>query len=392
MIPQTALPTRFQEPAISEGGDHGIRIHRPMATAIPQPPAAGGLKPFAYLKYRWVTVLFLGGLLAATLAFAAYSVIPSKYTTYSLVRIFSADPVLHSTENREGRGDFTIYLKSQSAMIKSNFVLTAALRDPNVAALPMLRDQADPVRFLEEELKIETQEGSEILKLSLSGDDAKGISMIVNSIQDSYFREVVDEEVKRKKTRLQHLEDAILKMQLDVSRRQENVKQADVGGNGGVEAITGLNASLAASQLVHQKETIAKIENDISNWQLEKKSLEKKLTSVADEVPAPPPNYFDTMENDTRMVLLKKKIEGLTARVDYLIKLSNDPKLASVVDMRQKITEANEERERFRKERIAEFQKGQTPHGREKVEERSRTRDEHHCAVNSTKDQRRAGG
>ena len=151
-----------------------------------------------------MTVVFLGGSLAFAMAFTAYSLIPAKYTTNSLVRVFSDNPVVHSVENAQARsGDFNIYLKSQAAMIKSHFVLNAALRDPNVAALPMLRAQSDPVRYLEEELKVESTEGSEILKISLSGDDPQAIAKIVNSIQEAYFREVVDEEVLRKKSRPQ---------------------------------------------------------------------------------------------------------------------------------------------------------------------------------------------
>ena len=69
-------------------------------------------------------------------------------------------------------------------------------------------------------MKVESTEGSEILKISLSGDDPQAISKIVNAIQDAYFREVVNEEVLRKKTRLKQLEGEINRMQEEVQRRQ----------------------------------------------------------------------------------------------------------------------------------------------------------------------------
>jgi capsular exopolysaccharide synthesis family protein len=61
------------------------------------------------------------------------------------------------------------------------------------------------------------------------------------------------------------------------------------------------------------------------------------------------------------MQSLKKKIEQLTAKVDYLIKLSGDADLASIVELRQKIAEAKDERENFKKERVAEHHKSQHP-------------------------------
>src|ERR1043166_4768281 len=95
------------------------------------PPAEGGsgLKPLEYLRYRWATVVFLGGLLASIFAFTAYSLIPAKYTTYSIIRVAPHDPRIYYNEDPNGRGDFASYLKTQSGVLRSHFVLTAALRD-----------------------------------------------------------------------------------------------------------------------------------------------------------------------------------------------------------------------------------------------------------------------
>lgn len=360
MIPQ-AMPSRVMEPPPESGERGAIRIHTPRSTAVAEPtPATNGIRPFAYLKYRWVTVLFAGGFLAAVLSFAAWKLIPSKYTTSSLVRVLNTDPIVHTKEDLQGRNDFAIYLKSQAAMIKSHFVLTAALRDPNVAALPMLREQQDPVRFLEEELRVEYQDGSEILKIMLSGDDPRAITLIVNAIHEAYFREVVDEEITRKKARLRQLEDLINRMQEEVKRKYGQIKQADVDTPEN-EAIPGLSAQIAANQIVRLKDGLAKIEGDISNWQNEKATLEKKLTNLADEVPPPAAGYIEQLDHDPKMLELSRRIGTWNARIDYLVKISGDEKLQSVVELRQKVAEANELHSQFKKERIADYQKAQLP-------------------------------
>jgi capsular exopolysaccharide synthesis family protein len=356
MMPQ-AMPSRLLESL----PENGIRIHAPRTTALAEPPvASSGMRPFAYLKYRWITVVFVGGFLAAALATAAWKLIPSKYTTSSIVRVLNTDPVVHSKEDLQGRNDFAIYLKSQAAMIKSHFVLTAALRDPSVAALPMLREQADPVRFLEEELHVEYQDGSEILKIMLSGDDSRAITQIVNAIHEAYFREVVDAEMTGKKARLRQLEDLINRSQDDVKRRYGQIKQADVDAPE-TEAVPGLTAQIAANQLVRYKEALGKNEADMRTWENEKATIEKKLSNLADEVTPPPPGYVEALDHDPKMLELSRNIGTWQKKADYLVKISGDEKLASVVEFRQKIADANRMNGEFKKERVAEYQKSQVP-------------------------------
>ena len=380
MIPQTAMPSRVSEPPLSDGSEPGpIRIFTPpprsMTFAEPQAPMPSGIKPFAYIKYRWVMVLFLGGFLACIFAAVAWKLIPSKYTTYSMVRVFSTDPVVHSKEDVRERNDFATYIKTQAAMIRSHFVLTAALRDPSVAGLPMLREQADPIRFLEEELKIEFTEGSEIIKISLSGDDPRACAMIVNSIQEAFFREVVDEEIKRKKARLRQLEDENSKMQEEVKQKYKQNEAATILSPE-TEAFPGLSGQIAANQLVRLEENLAKLEGDIQSWESAQADLEKKLKNVPDEVPAAPPGYAQSLDNDPNMQTLAKKIEQKSSKLDYLVKLSGNPNLPAVVEFKQQIVEHEEEREKFRNERVAEYQKAQLPLVEKKLKsdlERSKT-------------------
>jgi polysaccharide biosynthesis transport protein len=360
-----ASPSRVSEPMFAEEVDQGpIRIHMPPPRSAtitePQPPAPSGIKPFAYLKYRWVTVVFLGGLLASILSVTAWKLIPSKFTTSSMVRVFSDNPVMYAQENAQARNDFATYIKTQANLIRSHFVLTAALRDPVVAALPMLREQADPVRFLEEELKIETQEGSEIIKISLSGEDPRACAMIVNAIQDAFFREVVDSEITRKKSRLKQLEDNISRSQSEVKEKYGQFKVADVD-TPETDAGNLLSASMAMDQLMRLEENQAKLESDLKSWENEQESLEKRLKNLDDEVPPLPPGFLQSVDNDPKMQTLAKKIETQTKQADYFTQLSGDAKAPSVVELRRSISEAKKQREQFRQERMDEYQRSQLP-------------------------------
>jgi hypothetical protein len=227
------LPPRGAEPAPEEGGV--------------------GLKPLEYLRYRWATVVFLGGFLASVLGFTAYSLIPAKYTTYSIIRVAPQDPRIYYNDDPHGRNDFASYLKTQANMLRSHFVLAAAIRDPEIAALPMLKAQEDPVRYLEEELQTEVADGSELIKPKLSGDDPRAITMIVNAIHDAYFKEVVDLEQRRKKDRLKEIEDSITAMKLGLEKDFPPPARKD---DQPAESLPGVGPSVASGQIIRLREKI----------------------------------------------------------------------------------------------------------------------------------------
>src|SRR5262249_163720 len=223
MAEGTAMTPTTLQPRIPEAIP--VEVDPPRLFTVPprapEPPAesGGGLKPLEYLRSRWAAVLFLGGALAGAMAYGAYAVIPAKYTTYSIIRVSPYDPRIYFNEDPHGKGDFASYLKTQAGVLRSHFVLAAALRDPEVAALPMLRAQDDPIRFLEAELKTDFSDGSQLIKPKLSGDDPRAITMIVNAIHEAYFSEVVEGERKRKQARLRDIEDGITSMQQDLEKK-----------------------------------------------------------------------------------------------------------------------------------------------------------------------------
>ena len=132
------------------------------------------MKPFAYIKYRWVTVLFLGGFLASIFAAAAWKIIPSKFTASSMVRVLGDIPYVTGAGKSHRSG--TISPPISGRRRRSSRAPTCCRRPCAIRTSPrrpMLHEQADPIRFLEEELKIESPESSEVIKISLSGEDPR---------------------------------------------------------------------------------------------------------------------------------------------------------------------------------------------------------------------------
>ena len=338
---------------------------------LPEAPAeestGGGLKPLEYLRYRWMTVVFLGGLLGGAFALAAYLTIPAKYTTYSIIRVSPQDPRIFYNEDPQGRSDFASYLKTQAGMLRSHFVLNAAIRDPEIAALPMLREQPDPVRFLEEELLVDMQDGSELIKPKLSGDDPKAITMIVNSIHDAFFREIVEAERTRKQARLAAMETAIDRMQTDLEKQSAKPKDGKEEAKP-AESLPGVGPALAASQLTRLREKLDAIDVRRRQIEAEKVRLAKRKENMEAELPGAPPGYYASLDNDPAVAGISRQLAQWQKQLTFQMELNADPKNKGILELKQKIADQTAEREKLKKARMDEYRESMREETKRRLE------------------------
>ncbi len=185
---------------------------RPAARPAPrtEPPQLGP-QVLTYLRLHWMTILFSGALLGAVLAYAAWSLLPSKHESYALLQVASTpSSIAAPSDPNRGKTEFVTYLKTNAQLIKSEFVLNSALNDAkyHIADLPTLREQKDPIKYLDEKLVVQFSDGSEVIRVSLEGDRPDDIRKIVDAVKDAYYREVVEKEIGQKKLLKTKVEEA----------------------------------------------------------------------------------------------------------------------------------------------------------------------------------------
>jgi capsular exopolysaccharide synthesis family protein len=290
------------------------------------------------------------------LAFTAYSLIPAKYTTYSIIHVSPQDPKIYFNEDPHGRGDFASYLKTQSGVFRSHFVLNAALRDPEVAALPMLKAQEDPIRFLEEEITFDLTDGSELIKPKLSGDDPRAITMIINAVHDAFFSEVVEAERKRKQARLKQIEDSITSMQQDLEKKLPPPAKP---GDQPPESLPGVGPSVASGQVIRLRERLDSTEVRTQQIEDEKKRIAQRKANPETEPVPVPPGLLAQLEADPEIVSINRQVALWQKQVNHLLELNSDESNPGVQELKRKIAKSGQERDKVRQERIAEFQRGQ---------------------------------
>ena len=133
---------------------------------------------------------------------------PSKYVVTCLFQIDAVRPsIFGNTEFNER--EFDSLRRTQLQLLKSHFLLQSALRNPQVAALPVIQSQEDPISWLQNLLEVDFSDGSEVLAIRMHcrEDAINDYRAIVDSVAAAYLNEIVFAEDQ---TRLVH-RDALAK-------------------------------------------------------------------------------------------------------------------------------------------------------------------------------------
>jgi Mrp family chromosome partitioning ATPase len=176
------------------------------------------MKVLTYLRLHWLMIGFCGALLGGMGAYAAWELLASKYESYALLQLSSVPATVASGGNREqARTDFVTYLKTTSALIKSEFVLTAALRD--IKDLATIKAEKDPIKFLDEELLVTWQDGSEVVRITFKSHEPADAKQIVDAVQNAFMKEVVMKDVQEKQVFRGKVEEAMQEMRAILLKR-----------------------------------------------------------------------------------------------------------------------------------------------------------------------------
>ena len=127
-------------------------------------------------------------------------------------------------------------------LIKSPFVLTAALREPKVNQPSIQREDArhHAVAWLGEVIQVKCpDEKTGILTVSLTSSDPREAAALVNAVVNAYWNEVVQYEQMRRRVRLSELQAISAKKGEEVRAKREQLKrELEALGYGDDQTIT----------------------------------------------------------------------------------------------------------------------------------------------------------
>lgn len=198
------------------------------------------------------------------------------------------------------------FCNTQVALLKSDFVLQAALRDPKIASLPMIRSEDDPVKWLRSHLEVGFRPGSEILAVQMHGnqDDVAQLKQLVDAVVKAYQ----DDVVYTQRLRVLNTRDALAKahdrLNDELARKRDEshriamaIGSAEHGGVGQIEQ------QLALKRLDRVETELMRLENEQLAAQLQ-----------AEQATEPTP------EMKTNLKFYARRVEQLRGRQEELEK------------------------------------------------------------------------
>jgi hypothetical protein len=126
---------------------------------------------------------------------------PEQVARIQLYARLNPPSILYPAENRLGGEEF---LRNQDLIIKDRFVLNAALNQPEVAKLEVLKEHSDRLQWLEDEIKVEFPR-PEFIQISMSGDRPEELLVIVKAVRTAYLEKTGDKELAEREVMLANL-------------------------------------------------------------------------------------------------------------------------------------------------------------------------------------------
>jgi capsular exopolysaccharide synthesis family protein len=199
------------------------------------------------LRRRWLLAAALVLLLAPAASAGAWLLLSARGTAFAQLHMASVPPwlVAKNADTPEGRSEFTTFQKTQATRIKGRLVLGTALARDEVKRLGLVQQQADPIAWLEEELKVESQDGSEIMTVSLSANNPAEAVTLVQAVVKSYEEQIVNLERDRRQARVKELEGIYTKTDKQLRQDKEDLHQrAEKATTGDKDLVTQQQMSL----------------------------------------------------------------------------------------------------------------------------------------------------
>ena len=220
------------------------------------------------VRRRWWLILIMGVLASAGVMVFAWRTIPVEYTATAWLQVSLERPrVLFDTKDDD---PLLRNRQTQTTLVTSNRVLTAALQKPGISQLPYIRNQVDPIMWLRRNLRVRFADQAEILEISMTGGDPEQIAAIVNAVKDAYMSEVGDVSrnyaLERKKL-----------LEANYAQTLELVKKRDQRYRELANALGSADSEVARKKALTALETLADHRKHVNELRQQISGLERRI-------------------------------------------------------------------------------------------------------------------
>jgi polysaccharide biosynthesis transport protein len=274
------------------------------------------------LRRRWKWVLPLALLLGCGAAAAVVLLFKPSYEAVACLKIESHAPHIAFEMSGEDRDASKSFLQTQVNLLRHPVVLSPVVALPEVARIPEIASESDPVRWLAKRISVKRETESELYDISFAAHDPKAAATVVNALLDEYFRLREQEDASRTKQVIKTLNSELDERSAKVKDLRETVREL-------TKQVTGKDPVAGAAEssvVVNNNTLLADQQNRLANAEVQEAVLAAELqayqSTAEPEVRIPDAMIQKTIDMNHDVLQTKRENAGLQFQLDELNAIS----------------------------------------------------------------------
>jgi len=282
-------------------------------------PTATGL--FNAFRRRWVLSTFIGGLVAAAVAVGAWVALPGgKHEARALVQL-RPKAIEFVNRNQE---NFAEYRGRQVFLLKSRDLITKTLAEPAVSSLDSVKQNADPVTMVEDQIKV-TVAADDILQVTLTGNNLDDMKVILDHLVKRYVEDASAFDRSERTAQVTKLEQYAETLRMEIESTEKHIELLGRANN-----TTGGEDNAIQIGLLHRQHAEAdadynRITREISRLESELSVLQKQLAEKEPKAPPSPVLVEEQVRTDPVVLKARQTWEFAKGVLEREILQATDP-------------------------------------------------------------------
>lgn len=259
----------------------------------------------AMLARRWLTALVVGLLFAGASVAGIWYFVKPKYKVVATLHVSPVARPILSEKSPENFGDYRQYVGTQALTIAGPAIIDKLLTQRDIKSLPSLAGMANPLGFIKKRVEAGQIPSSELLEVSMVGENPQDMVAIVNGLVATYLQDLEDKEREwdRKVVSSLKTEQNELEAKLRIKNQQLQQVAVEQGASGAQDSAMLIDKWLSDA---HQLLTQATKDRALA---------EAKLAALGEQDPSvtDPALYEQFVGRDTELLALKEQYRQLKA-------------------------------------------------------------------------------
>jgi polysaccharide biosynthesis transport protein len=215
------------------------------------------------LVYRWRSALAVGLILACVGAGLAWVTYKPKYTAVTAMRIaFSKQSILPGAP-AENERSIEKRQKNEAQIIKSRDLLRAVLKTGDIRSLETIRNEEDPVEWLEKELQASFVKDTDFFRIALSGENPEDVTKIVNAVRKVYIEKYKYATNSQQAQQLQNIAQIVVNSQEKIKKERDFLKGLATSFDTGELQVLTLKQKMAVEEFGDRRRELSKLEAEM---------------------------------------------------------------------------------------------------------------------------------